>query len=194
MLAWARGARGATRSIQSFIYGIDELLRWRAVEALGKVCALRAETDLQAVRNLLRQLFWSMNDESGGTGWHSPEAIGEILLNIPGLIDEYGKLMVPFFHEEPFERGAYFAVARLAGIKPEFFMEFREELAAAVGTPDPYIKGYAVMALVALDGVSALDEERIRILKNDETLLTMYDFHAGTLNKISIKEIAGALK
>ena len=58
----------------------DELIRWRTVEALGKVAVMLGERDLETVRELVRKLLWLMNDESGGLCRLSPELIGEILV------------------------------------------------------------------------------------------------------------------
>jgi len=67
----------------SLLFDRDKVICFRASEALGKVAAMEADKDLEPVRDLLRRLFWMMNDESGNTCWYAPEAIGEILYNVP---------------------------------------------------------------------------------------------------------------
>jgi len=70
---WAKNMRNPQRTLLSLAYDTDELIRWRAIEAIGKVAQIQAESDIEKVRDLIRRLLWLMNDESGGLGWHSPE-------------------------------------------------------------------------------------------------------------------------
>ena len=78
-----------------------------------------------------------MNDESGGLGWHAPELIGEILVNVPDLIPEYANVLMSFLHEEPFERGTHCAVYRAASVEPKPFTERASELLDSLKDPDP---------------------------------------------------------
>ncbi|NTV33768.1 MAG: hypothetical protein HGA50_10810, partial [Deltaproteobacteria bacterium] len=63
----------------SFIQSGNEKVKWGAVKATGQVVSRLAESDLEAARVIMRRLMWTLNDESGGIGWGSPEAMGEIL-------------------------------------------------------------------------------------------------------------------
>ena len=57
----------------------DELIRWRAVSAMGIVTAALADARMDAARVIMRRMMWQLNDESGGIGWGIPEAMGEIM-------------------------------------------------------------------------------------------------------------------
>ena len=76
--AWADSVRSPQRVLFSLALDADELIAWRAIEAIGKMAAIQAESDLEKIRDSVRRLLWLMNDESGGLGWRSPEMIGEI--------------------------------------------------------------------------------------------------------------------
>jgi hypothetical protein len=185
---WAKRESGAFRSLQALLFEPDELLRWRAIEALGLAAAAFAESDLEPVRNLVRRLLFSLNEDSGMAGWHSPEAIGEILAQAPALIDEYGSILASYLHRPPFERGAHWAVARMAAVGPEGLKKCSGELAASLSSDDPYLRGLAVRALAALDLAQVRDS--LAQLRDDPALLTLYDFESGELKETTVGELA----
>lgn len=87
-------------------------VKWHAVSALGVVMAVLAEEDMEAARNIMRRLMWSLNDESGNIGWGVPEAMAEILANHDGLAEEYAHILVAYMREDgsylnltPLQRG-----------------------------------------------------------------------------------------
>ena len=123
LLDWAGSMRNPRRTLLSLTYDASELIRWRAIEAIGKVCAQDAASNPDKVRDFVRRLLWLMNDESGGLGWRSPEIIGEILVNVPDFIKEFGALLPAYLVEEPFEAGAHLALYRVAQIDSSPFVE-----------------------------------------------------------------------
>ncbi|RZB31250.1 MAG: hypothetical protein SRB2_04775 [Desulfobacteraceae bacterium Eth-SRB2] len=72
-------ARKAVNPLFSFFYSTNELIKWRAITAMGAVVSRLAEQDMESARVVMRRLIWNLNDESGGIGWGSPEAMGEIM-------------------------------------------------------------------------------------------------------------------
>ncbi len=101
------------RRLLSFLQDPSPGLRWRAVLALGRV-AETLQGDEAALREFVRSLFWSMNDESGNLCRMAPEALGEILRVRPDLRPAYAPLLSQYLVEEPFETGALWALCRLA--------------------------------------------------------------------------------
>jgi hypothetical protein len=184
---WARRDGRTKDTFVALLYQQDELLCWRAIEAIGRVSAAIAEADLEAVRGLLRRLLWSMNDESGSLGWRSPEAIGEILANVPPLIDEFGMLLPAFLWEEPFERGTHWAVARLARLRPDIYVGRIDELTPSLQAEDSYIRGFAVLALGVLGTESSVASAAS--LRNDRARLRLYDFESGQMCETSVAEL-----
>jgi len=187
LLAWAGGDSRAIPILISLLFETGDLPRWRAIEALGRVAGDRADTDPESIRNLLRQLLWCMNDESGNIIWCAAEAIGEILAHAPVLIDEYARLLPAYLVEEPFERGAHWAVARVAGIRPEVFREREEELARSLPDPDPFIRAHAALALIRIEG--GVRREEVRALLGDMAPVTVYDVSTGDLKKTTVQAI-----
>lgn len=186
-----RGAsRQTLKALLSLTFDASELIRWRAVEAIGKVSGTLAEDDPERVRNFLRRLLWSMNDESGGHGWHAPEAIGEILVNAPSLIPELGVLLTASLRRPPFERGSHLAVYRVACLDPSPFTEFENELADSLIDSDPAVRGHAALAL----GAIGAGDRRVEIeaLLTDPHAVTVYDFDTGLLAATTVRDMAAS--
>jgi methylated-DNA-[protein]-cysteine S-methyltransferase len=193
MLEWARDARGVYRVLNGMTFSDDALLRWRAIEAMGLFAAQKAAERLAPVEDIITRLFWLMNDESGGTGWYSPETIGEILRNVPALIPRVAKNLPHFFTEEPFERGTYWAVMRASPRVPEAFAEVAVPgLKEGLVAEDPYIRAYAARALQIIGMWDGVDEARKTSMASDETVLTVYDHETGALTEMKVRDFATA--
>jgi hypothetical protein len=128
-----------------------------------------------------------MNDESGGLGWHSPEMIGEILVNVPRLIEEYAGLLMAFVKEEPFERGSHLAIYRVATVDPEPFAEGVEKLTDSLDHSDIYIRAFSVMALGEIDPVQIKRVERK--FSGATGNIDIFDFETGRLETTDLKSI-----
>ncbi len=184
--AWNEFPTSRTLSrLLSALCSMDEVLKWHAVTAVGMVTARLAQTDLEPARNILRRLIWSLNDESGGIGWGSPEAMGEILARQPALAREYAAILISyvqpgenFLQFGPLQRGALWGVGRLAGAHPALPASLRagRYLEAYLDSPDPMVKGHALWAGARvriegnLAGIEALLEEEsaIRIYEDQK--------------------------
>ncbi|UCE65700.1 MAG: hypothetical protein JSU85_12685, partial [Candidatus Zixiibacteriota bacterium] len=154
----ARSDKNILRTLSSMLYDKEPLVRWLAIEALGRASRIVGETNLDKVRRQIRRILWLMNDESGGLCWNGPEAIGEIIFNIPALIYEYGPILVSFLSEEPFQAGTRQAIARVARINPEIFFKSGISIAASLKDPDPEIRAFSIKALNSLKDTSAYNE------------------------------------
>ena len=103
----------------------EEEIKWHAVTAVGLLAVPPAGTDLEATRNILRRMMWFLNEESGGTGWGIPEALGEILARNETLAREFAPILLSYIQPgdnfldfEPLQRGALWAVGRVARAFP----------------------------------------------------------------------------
>ena len=156
----------------------DEEIKWHAVTAMGLLVSSLAANDPEGARNILRRMMWSLNEESGGIGWGIPEALGEILARDENLAREFAPMLVSYIHPgdnflefEPLQRGALWAVGRVARTFPDMFqslgagnflLPFLESRVSAV-------RGLAVWGLGLLG-----DEECLpglnRLLRDEEVL------------------------
>jgi HEAT repeat protein len=185
--AWAQQERNPFRPVASLLFDSDELIRWRAIEAIGWVARQEYAKEPERVRRFIRRILWLMNDESGGICWNGPEVIGEVLRNVPPLVSEYGRLLPGFFSEEPFEAGSRWAVARVAEANKTGYLPSINELVTSLVHPNTDIRGFSLLALKALDyPISKEDRNRIQM---DSAVLSIYDFESGQLIRKPIAQL-----
>ncbi len=184
---WAAGERRSMSILISFLYERDPLIAWRAVEGLGRVALIKT-SEIESLRNIIRRLLWTMNDESGSVGWYSAQAIGEIIFNVPELIDEYARILACFHDLEPFREGVFWAVAKLASIRPEPFADLASDIEAALADSSPVIRAHAALILAAMGRHSALDT--IHTLNNDLSRASIYNFESGELEQLTVARMA----
>jgi len=184
---WIKTVRNPQRVLFSLAYDTDELVRWRAIEAIGQVTVLWSKHGYKKIKNLIRQQLWLMNDESGGLGWHSPEIIGEILVNVPALIEEYGPMLLSYLDEEPFERGSHLAIYRVAKIDPKPFVDKVDPLIVSLRRSDNYIRAFMIMALGEIAPTQL--KENLKKLDSDSEQITIYNFETGLMEITDIDQI-----
>jgi hypothetical protein len=145
--------RRAVNPLFSLLYSGEENIRWRAVTAMGMVVGHLADSDMESARVVLRRLMWNLNDESGGIGWGSPEAMGEITAVHAGLAKEFACILTSyidpvcnFLEHELLQRGALWGVGRLSHARPALAEPAGPLLPAFFDSPDPYLRGTAIWA------------------------------------------------
>ncbi|GBC62708.1 hypothetical protein DENIS_3685 [Desulfonema ishimotonii] len=139
----------------SHFYHKEELVRWRAVTAMGAVVSEMAETgNMEAARVVMRRFMWNLNDESGGIGWGSPEAMGEVTARNERLADEYHCILTSYAWEagnylehEVLQRGLLWGIGRLAHARPGLIRYAIPYLLPFINSHDPIHRGLAVHAL-----------------------------------------------
>ncbi len=142
------GRQGIVGALLSAMYTQDDDLRWRAVSALGRISAAMEEAGrYERVRELVRRLFWMINDESGGVGWHVPEALGEILFRVPILAPAFGPPLATHLEIEPFGPGVLWAIGRISQAAPEPMRFVLPKVRDLLGHGDPLLRGLAAWSL-----------------------------------------------
>jgi rubredoxin len=177
----ARGQEGKIASaLIGFLTDGQEVVKWRAVKALGLVAESLFRRNPDRVRTLIRQLIWNLNDESGNIGWGMPEAFGEILARIPSLKQEYLRLLTAYLGEEKglldhpqLQKGVIWAIGRNRALDPGSKAKALSFLKAALQAKDPSLKGTAVWALGELGVEEALDD--LKSLQREEEMITLFD-------------------
>jgi hypothetical protein len=101
---------------------------------------------MESARVVMRRLMWNLNDESGGIGWGSPEAMGEITAGHGRLADEFAGILISyinpagnFLEHELLQRGSLWGVGRLAHARPLLARPAVPFLPAFFESPDPYL-------------------------------------------------------
>lgn len=187
-----------------FLVETDEPARWKAVRGVGITVAAIARKDLERAREIMRRLIWSLNDESGGIGWGAPEAMGEIMAEDENLAREYHRILVSYIDPNGnplenalLERGAMWAIARLAQKRPGLLREWTEPILFQLQSPDPVKRGLALQTLLYLarSPESPLEPRRliglVRPLLGDAS--EMGTFRDGSLVQSTIGSLAGEL-
>jgi hypothetical protein len=124
------------------------------VTAIGEVVAALADQEIESARVIMRRLMWMLNDESGGIGWGVPETIGEITARHEGLAKEYVCMLISYVREdcnflehEPLQRGAVWAIGRVAQVRPLMVREAAPHLGLFLDSSDALLRGLSVWAL-----------------------------------------------
>ncbi len=145
--------------LKQLLYDKDEEVGWKAVEAVAHV--LRdwwRQGKEDQVRQVIRNFFWSMTDESGGIGWLSAPAVAETVYLIPEIQDPYASMMIHYALEEPpLVKYGLWGIGRLGErIKKEVAF-FEKEIFEIFEKGDSELMGYLVWALGQVKYSSACD-------------------------------------
>lgn len=172
-------AREVVNPLFSFFYNKEELVKWRAVAAMGAVVARLAQQDLESARIVMRRLMWNLNDESGGIGWGSPEAMGEIMARHDGLAKEYACILVSYINEagnflehEMLQRGVLWGLGRLAHARPELVRDAAAYLLLFMQSKDAVHRGLAAWVAGAIP--SEITESLLKHLTADEARINIF--------------------
>jgi hypothetical protein len=117
---------------------------------------------MEAARVMIRRLMWNLNDESGGIGWGSPEAMGEILARHHGLAREYAHILISYIREdgnylenEVLQAGVLWAIGRVGEVHPDLLRDAVPHLLRHLNSPDATHRVLAARAVSLLTGQNA---------------------------------------
>ncbi|WP_419662459.1 hypothetical protein Dvar_29200 [Desulfosarcina variabilis str. Montpellier] len=187
--------RQAVNPLFSFFYSTDEMLRWRAITAMGVVVGQLADSHMESARVIMRRLMWNLNDESGGIGWGSPEAMGEITAVHPMLAMEFHRILISYvdpsgnYLEHPgLQRGAVWGMGRLAHARPDLAQPAAGLLPAFFNASDPYLRGMAIWAAGPI--LTSQLRPLVQAHRSDHAPLHLY--RQLTLTRPTVAELAEA--
>jgi hypothetical protein len=184
---WAGRALRASQVLQSLLFDDDGLVRWRAVEAIGRTAAQsgadRGER-LDRARELVRRVLWLMNDESGGVLWLGPQVIGSVLAHVPELADDFGPILASFLEEEPFRAGTRWGLWRLCASRPDVVERAAPDLAGSLADRDAAVRGHTALVLSTLHAAS------LESLARDDAPVVVFDYRALSLRSTTVAELA----
>ncbi|MBW2180195.1 MAG: HEAT repeat domain-containing protein [Deltaproteobacteria bacterium] len=182
----------AVNPLFSFLFNSDPLIKWRAVTAMGAVVSQLANKELEAARVIMRRLMWNLNDESGGIGWGSPEAMGEVLTTQKELADEYHRILISYLdpagnylEHQILQRGVLWGIGRFAHARPQLAKGSLPLFVPLIDSDDPYVRGLA--GWICGFYWDSKENDALRSLAEDDTIITFY--HNRQLKEISISSL-----
>ncbi|MBN1833440.1 MAG: HEAT repeat domain-containing protein [Deltaproteobacteria bacterium] len=141
----------------SFLQDTDQDIKWAAVRAMGVIVSGMADADMESARVIMRRFMWNLNDESGGIGWGSPEAMGEILAIHEGLAEEYAHVLLSYAREdgnylelEALQRGLLWGINRLSEVRPHLVQDAAPYLSHYTQSADAEVRDLAKQVLNTL--------------------------------------------
>jgi hypothetical protein len=176
-------SRRSVNPLFGLLYSREEIVRWRAVTVMGAVVAGLADENMESARVIMRRLLWNMNEESGGIGWGSSEAMG----------DEYASILVSYISSERnfvefemLQRGVLWGIGRLARVRPELVKDGAAVLPDFMTAADATLRGLAAWIAGSLQAPTL--QEPLKRLMNDEATFSFY--WNGQLSTVSVGEMA----
>ncbi len=165
-------------SLIALTYDGEARIAWRAIEALGRGADRLTDVQPDAVRNYLRRLFWLITEESGGICWFAPQGMAEIVSRRPERFGDFIPITVNLLGEmadedlEHFRPGILWAIGRLGPLAADHLDLVGDRVEAALGHPDPQVRGLAVWALAGVGRTAPLAERPA--LLDDGSRLRLY--------------------
>ncbi len=174
-------ARQAVNPLFSFFYSTDELVKWHAITAMGAVVSSLADNEIESARVIMRRLMWNLNDESGGIGWGSPEAMGETMALNEKLAGEYSNILLSYINpggnyleHEILQQGVLWGLGRLAQKRPALLEGGASFLYRFMEKQDKNLRGLSVWVAGFIHDEAAKpyienlidDNSKIRIFEN----------------------------
>lgn len=189
--------KALARALLAALCAAQEERRHRAAALLGQAVAGLAGRDLEKGRDILRRLFWSLNEESGSMGWGAPEALAEIMAVHEGLAREFACLLVSLATPglNPLDNQALlgsvvWGLGRLAQAQPVVMacLELGPALLPWLEAHDPRLRGLAAWA-AGQAGLSAARPALAALARDPATLAV---FSQGRLREATVGRLAQA--
>jgi hypothetical protein len=181
----ARRDKGVIRRLLSLAYDKDDVIGWRAIEAIGSVAGELSKERIDIIRDTIRRLLWSMGEESGGIGWSAAEMLGEIIRSNPDEFSDIIPIVWSFRDEEMFRAGTIWAMGRIAEVRPDMVDFILNDLSPMLADGNPFVRGYAVWVVGVFKAQSLLPDAQK--LLSDQSIINFY--RNGELIKMSVGEI-----
>jgi hypothetical protein len=188
--------RQVVNPLFSFLYSLDEPIKWRAVSVMGAVIARAAEENMESARIVMRRFIWNLNDESGGIGWGSPESMGEAMALSLSLADQYASILLSYLdpdgnylEHEDLQPGVLWGVGRLAHARPGHAGDALPFLKPYLESDKPVLRGMAVW----IAGALPLDRtiSLLNPLKYDTAYFRLYQ--EGALEEVRVCDLVAKL-
>lgn len=187
-------AQGRTRvlgSLVSLTFDSDPLIVWRSIDALGAAAKQIAEEDPDTIRELLRRLFWLICEESGGICWHAPEAMAEIVVQVPGQFATYVPIIMHLLQEmaeedlDHFRPGILWAIGRMGHLTDQYVPDVLSLIVEAIEHHDPQVRGIAVWCLMKIGRAQHIADQTALLADNGQVDL----YEDGAITRVMVSDL-----
>jgi len=170
----------------SYLYS-DELYMFRAAEAIGYICRYIYREKPETVKEIIRRMFWYMNEENGGYCMGAPIVVGEIgrimgedfkdFINPTASLIENHELKMKYL---------IYSIGRIGRRILEANLDLKDKLLKLLDYPDPETRAYTIKTIHELKIEEALS--KLKNMLNDESIVKIYD--DGYLREVKICQLA----
>ena len=185
LLAAAEVDKSILIKLKRLLYSADNLLRFRAAEATGKVSAVIARRDQSSVSRFLQGLFSSVTD-TAASSWGALDAIGEIISHEPELFSQYIPRLSLLTRERSLLSEILRAMVRIGQIRPDLLGKASCLVVTLLKDEDPQVRGQSAILLGNLRVFEA--KEDLKGLLDDPCEIELYK--GGFLEKRTVGDLA----
>ena len=185
LLAAAEVDKSILIKLKRLLYSADNLLRFRAAEATGKVSAVIARRDQSSVFRFLQGLFSSVTD-TAASSWGALDAIGEIISHEPELFSQYIPRLSLLTRERSLLSEILRAMVRIGQIRPDLLGKASCHVITLLKDEDPQVRGQAAILLGNLRVFEA--KEDLKGLLDDPCEIELYK--GGFIEKRTVGDLA----
>ncbi|MEW6266613.1 MAG: DVU0298 family protein [Thermodesulfobacteriota bacterium] len=182
LLTLLKKDRKVVPALNRLLFDQEEIIAWRAVEALGWV----ARADQWLLEKIIGRLIYTLNEDSGSVGWMAPQALAEICVQAPDLVEDFFPQVINSMKMPVFRPGVVWAIGRVARDLPHLVAETGPALMECLSDPNPQVRGLAGRALGRLGRAPSLVE--LERLTQDQARLIV--FEEGRLEEKTVAELA----
>jgi HEAT-like repeat protein len=173
------------RDLQRLLYSVDNLMRWRAADVMGRVSAMVAKEDPGTISRLLQSLYTSLVD-TAASSWGSLDAIGEIVSNSPERFAGYLPQLYQLTRDRALLAGILRALGIIGASRPDLIRKNTYQFIPLLADTDPEVRGYTAILLGNLKAHEA--REDLEGLVQDSHEMEVYE--DGALKRRTVGDLA----
>jgi hypothetical protein len=134
------------RDLKRLLYSVDNQMRLRAAESLGRVSVVVAQTEPGTISKLLQGFFTEVSD-TAASSWGALDAVGEIIRHSPEQFAGYIPQLYPYLRDRALLADVLRVLGRIGDVRPDLLQKIAHRFVPLLRDPDPSIRGYAIMLL-----------------------------------------------
>ncbi|HZD60814.1 MAG TPA: hypothetical protein VE439_10235 [Anaerolineae bacterium] len=196
LLELAARKKGVIRYLVSFLYSEDDLLHWRAVDALGALAKNPSVLSTEKAHTVISRLFLNLEDQSGGNAWGAIEAVGAMIAVRPNQLGNEIPKMFSFISDARLWKGLLWSVRRIGEQRPDLLRDKIFHVVGLLRNPSNTARGHAAWALGAigdtdvrvLEGLIIDIKETLEGLLDDDSRVRIY--REGELQETTVGDLA----